>query len=258
VSKRRQSPKPKHHGALIRTFAIDFHTSQTLAYQSRGWDLVIHATQGVLSVTIEGNIWVLPTHQALWVPSAHQPAIHITAPAKLRSIYLRRAAVKRLPKRCSVLAVTPLLEALVAVCTQQGALFSRKPSDRRLAAVLYDQLQPAAGQPLEVPQPKHPDAQRFAKLLQSSPPATPLREIARQFGASLRTLERLFQADLGLSLASWRRRLRLQKSLELLAMQKNVSEAAYLCGYSSASAFISMFRREFGVTPSRYFTDSSS
>lgn len=253
MSKTRQATRTAHHGALIRTFAVDFHFSQVLAYQARGWDLVIHATQGVLTVTIDGNIWVLPTHQALWVPNAHQPLIHITAPAKLRSVYLRPEAVKRLPKRCSVLAVTPLLEAIVEVCIHQGALFSRKPADRRLAAVLYDQLQPAAGQPLEVPQPTHPDAQRFAKLLQSSPHATPLQQLSRQFGASLRTLERLFEADLNLSLAAWRRRLRLQKALELLAMQKNVAETAYLCGYSSASAFVSMFRRHFGVTPARYF-----
>jgi AraC-like DNA-binding protein len=224
-----------------------------LAYRSRGWDRVIHATSGVLSVSIDGKVWVLPSHQALWVPDAHQAVIHIVAPARLRCAYLREKVVKRLPPRCTVLSVSPLLEAILEVCAKQGALLARKSVDRRLAAVFYDQLQPAAGEPLEVPEPTHPEAQRFAQLLRAAPLATPLSTLARQFGASLRTLERLFEADLRCSLAAWRRRLRLQKSLELLALRKTVSETAHLCGYASASAFIAMFRREFGVSPARYF-----
>ncbi len=250
MSKTRQS---QFHGALVRTFAVDFHAPQTLSYKAQGWDLVVHATQGVLSVSIDGRVWVLPSHQALWVPHTQQPTIHVATPAKLRSVYLRPTESARLPKKCWVMAVTRLFGAIAEVCASRGILLSRKPADRRLAAVLRDQLLPASGEPLEVPQPRHPDAQRFAAILRNSPPDTPLRELARLFGASLRTLERLFEADLGLSLAAWRRRLRLQKALEFLAMQKNVAEAAYLCGYSSASAFVSMFRREFGITPARYF-----
>lgn len=250
--------KTRHHGALLRSFALDYHSPQTLTYPTPGWDCIVHASQGVLSVAIphlpgQQHTWVVPSHQALWVPDGQQPSISFLAPARLRSLFLRRGAARRLPRYCSVLSLPPFLSALMEHFTQIGVLFARLPAHRRLASVLYDQLAPAPGQPLAIPQPKHPEAQRFADLLRQAPPATPLRELARQFGSSLRTLERLFAADLGLSLAAWRRRLRLQRALELLALQKNVAETAYLCGYSSVSAFVSLFRREFGTTPARYF-----
>jgi AraC-like DNA-binding protein len=248
-----QRSREKFDGALLRTFAVDFLKPQQLIYPTPGWDRLIHATQGVISVSAANNVWVLPTHQALWVPAGLPHEIKIATPAQLRSIYLRQNAVPKLPRHYAVLAVTPFLDAIIAECARLGALLARKPAHRRLASVFQDQLHPASGEPLQVPQPKDPRAQRFAKLLKQSPPATPLEILARQSGASLRTLERLFAADLGITLAAWRRRHRLQTALELLAAQSSVADAADLCGYSSPSAFIHMFRREFGVTPSRYF-----
>ncbi len=245
--------KKQQDGALLRTFAVDFLKPHTLIYPTKHWDCLIHATRGVISVSAAHNVWVLPTHQALWVPAELPHEITIATPAQLRSIYIRQNTASKLPRYHTVLAVTPLLEALIAECSRLGALLARKPSHRRLAAVVYDQLQPAPGQPLQVPQPKDPRAQRFAKHLKQSPPDTPLEVLARESGASLRTLERLFLADLGITLAEWRRRHRLQIALELLAAQENVTEAAYRCGYANPSAFIAMFRRELGVTPSRYF-----
>jgi AraC-like DNA-binding protein len=45
----------------------------------------------------------------------------------------------------------------------------------------------------------------------------------------------------------------LQLALEQLAAGATVTETAAACGYSNPSAFVSMFHRELGVTPARYF-----
>jgi AraC-like DNA-binding protein len=46
--------------------------------------------------------------------------------------------------------------------------------------------------------------------------------------------------------------LRLLHALRLLAAGESVTNVALESGYDSPSAFISMFRRELGTTPSRY------
>ena len=47
----------------------------------------------------------------------------------------------------------------------------------------------------------------------------------------------------------WRTQLRLHRALVLLAERTPVTTVAHQCGWSSASAFIEVFRRSFGHTP---------
>lgn len=51
----------------------------------------------------------------------------------------------------------------------------------------------------------------------------------------------------------WRQQLRLLRAMELLAWGEKVTTAAAEAGYNSTSAFISMFRKQLGRTPTRYF-----
>ena len=75
---------------------------------------------------------------------------------------------------------------------------------------------------------------------------------AKQAGASPRTIERLFRSETNMGFRKWRQRLRLLHALRLLAAGEQVTNVALEAGYDSTSAFISMFRRELGTTPSRY------
>lgn len=76
-----------------------------------------------------------------------------------------------------------------------------------------------------------------------------LAALGREVGASDRTLSRLFKADLGMSFPQWRTQLRLYHALIMLAENTPVTVVAHTCGWSSASAFIDVFRRTFGHTP---------
>jgi AraC-like DNA-binding protein len=51
----------------------------------------------------------------------------------------------------------------------------------------------------------------------------------------------------------WRQRLRLIQALRLLANGESVTSVALESGYDSTSAFIAMFKKEVGTTPSRYY-----
>jgi AraC-like DNA-binding protein len=80
----------------------------------------------------------------------------------------------------------------------------------------------------------------------------PLVEWAREVHVSERTLARLCLRELGMSFGDWRQRMRFLAAIEALEGRRSVQEIAFDMGYSSASAFISMFQRLAGCTPEQY------
>jgi AraC-like DNA-binding protein len=62
-----------------------------------------------------------------------------------------------------------------------------------------------------------------------------------------------YQTDIGLSFRQWQRQVRLLAGLIRLAEGQSVTTVAMDVGYDSPSAFIAMFKRALGATPSQYF-----
>src|SRR3546814_7090510 len=102
-----------------------------------------------------------------------------------------------------------------------------------------------------------PADRRLRKVTDSllADPADPrgIEDWARAAGASGRTLARLFLNETGLTFRAWRQQLRLLRGLEMLAAGEPVTTVALDLGYDSPSAFIAMFRRALGTSPTRYF-----
>jgi AraC-like DNA-binding protein len=79
-----------------------------------------------------------------------------------------------------------------------------------------------------------------------------LEEWATWTGMSTRTLVRRFMRETGLSFTEWRQQVRVMRALEWLARGMPVTTVALDLGYDSVSAFIAMFRRAVGMTPTVY------
>jgi len=80
-----------------------------------------------------------------------------------------------------------------------------------------------------------------------------LEKWANEVGASKRTLNRLFNAETGMSFSAWRQQRKLHRAIELLSAGKTITSIALEIGYENPSAFIAMFKRCLGTTPSNYF-----
>jgi AraC-like DNA-binding protein len=74
---------------------------------------------------------------------------------------------------------------------------------------------------------------------------------------SLRTLERHFQKNYGMTVSRWMRELRLGKAYESLTQGKSVKESAFDHGYKQVSHFSREFKNHFGVSPSFLLTRNS-
>ena len=66
-------------------------------------------------------------------------------------------------------------------------------------------------------------------------------------------MSRRFVAETGFTYTAWRQRARLMRALEMLTEGQAVTVVALDLGYDSVSAFIALFKRTLGVTPSAYF-----
>ncbi|MFD0987955.1 helix-turn-helix transcriptional regulator [Methyloligella solikamskensis] len=77
-----------------------------------------------------------------------------------------------------------------------------------------------------------------------------LHEIAKEVGASISTLQRLFHTAYGTSIFEHIRGRRLKKARDALANDGvSVAEAAQLAGYRSAANFATAFKRAYNVSP---------
>ena len=125
--------------------------------------------------------------------------------------------------------------------------------EQRVLEIILDQLKAVEYVPLQLPNPADSRAARVVKSLLTDPAdQRTLAKLCKDCGASKRTIQRLFLEETNMSFAKWRQQLRLLHGMQMLARGEKVTAAALEAGYSSTSAFISMFRKQLGTTPMRY------
>jgi len=208
--------------------------------------------------TSEGT-WVVPAQRAVWIPARTPHSIVMAGAVSMRTLYLRPRMVACLPRACCVVNVSPLLQELILHACRFPTLSRRTRTQSRLIDFIVDQLETVRSVPLQLPTPSDPRAARVAEALFRDPSdQSALEGLCKQVGASKRTIERIFQVETNLTLGKWRQQLRLMRSLQLLAAGEKITHAALEAGYSTPSAFIAMFRKTLGITPGRYFADSSN
>jgi len=222
------------------------------------WGQLLFASRGMMTVYTDAGLWVIPAHQAVWVPPDVQHSVEVAGGVAMRSLYLSQAlgesVRRRLPDTCRVVEISPLLREVLRRTMRLQTLDRRIAEQRHLLDVLLDELTVLPLTPLDLPIPRDPRGARAAALIRAEPAGHhTLAEVARASAASPRTLERLFRSETGLPFGVWRQRARLLRALQLLAGGDTVAEAANAVGYESTSAFVAAFRRALGTTPGQYF-----
>jgi AraC-like DNA-binding protein len=210
-----------------------------------------------MSVYTTQGAWVVPPHRAVWVPEGIEHRIEMSGCVLMQTLYLAVGLSDALPRVCCAVNISPLLRELILHTFTLQTLDARIPAQARLLAVLVDQLEVLSTIPLQLPMPRDRRAERIAASLRSNPNRPGLlKQLTKTAGASIRTIERLFRAETGMTFGKWRQQARLLEALRLLAAGQSVTAVARDVGYDSASAFIAMFRRTLGTTPNRYFASS--
>jgi AraC-like DNA-binding protein len=213
-----------------------------------------YASSGTMRIATISGIWVVPPLRAVWIPGATEHSITMTTPVDMIGVYIEPSAAPHLPDTACVIAVSPLLRALIIEAASLPLLYDEAGRDGRIMALILDEIRALPVLPLHLPIPRDARLARLCHEIIADPAAT-LADSARLAGASTRNLGRLFQKETGMSFGAWRRQALLLASLSRLAADEPVTNVALDLGYDSPSAFTAMFRRTLGVTPSRYFAD---
>jgi AraC-like DNA-binding protein len=240
--------------STIATLSREYPAGHVIPLHFHDRDQVVYASRGVMTVRALDGAWVVPTDRAVWIPAKLPHTITMSGLVSMRTLYLRPRLAKSLPRSCCVVNVSALLRELILHACMLAALSRRNERQRHLIALILDQLETIQTVSLQLPNPSDPRALRVASVLLADPgDQRTLTQICKEIGAGKRTIERRFQDETGMTFGKWRQQLRLMQAMRLLAEGAKVTHAAMEAGYSTPSAFISMFKKAWGTTPARCF-----
>lgn len=79
-----------------------------------------------------------------------------------------------------------------------------------------------------------------------------VKDVAKHCHISIATLERHFESSFSMCPTSYIKKKRLTNATKLLSQGYSVTDVSYLSGFSDCSNFISVFKKEYKITPLQY------
>lgn len=235
-------------------FRVDFsdYEAEVPLHRHRQGQLVL-ALHGAVTCRTANRLWIIPPGCGVWVPGGVPHSNQVTANARLSYLFVEPGAAA-LPDECCTLSVSPMLREMVLRLADVRGSYALDDHVGRLVRVLLDELALMPKEGLALPVSSHPKIAVIAAALTAKPSdRRTLGEWAAHVAMSERSLKRLMVQETGLTFGRWRRQLHLVISLRELAGGATVQKVSSDLGYESATAFIVMFKKALGTTPTRYF-----
>jgi AraC-like DNA-binding protein len=252
------APNGKLLGELASVSA-DLAHGHVIPEHSHPEDQLLFASSGVMTLYTKQGVWVVPPLRAVWIPADTPHSVAMSGPVSMRTLYFLSKLCQTLRGKCFVMNVSALLRELILHACQFKRLNKKASKERRIIEIIVEQLKAVDSIPLQLPHPTDSRAMRVVKALLANPgDQRDLGRLCKECGASKRTIQRVFLEETKMNFGKWRQQLRLLHGLQLMAAGEKVTTAALEVGYSSPSAFISMFRKQFGTTPMRYLGDGKN
>jgi len=210
---------------------------------------LLFSQQGCMRITLNESICILPPARIAWIPPRVEHRVQIRGVVGYRSVYLDCQRYPSLADRLEVLSVSPLLrEVLERIAFADFSTDWQHGAAANILAVCLDELH---GAQREHPLLRMPEDRRL-RGLSTRELMPPLHQLARDSGASEKTISRIFRRETGLSYQQWRQQWRLLRAIELMAEAHSLSDVASLLAFSGDSAFATFFKNMTGSTPRAY------
>lgn len=214
---------------------------------------LLYASEGTVAITTPFGAWIAPPERAVWIPSGIPHAVRMIGAVNTRSVYIEPEVTGEAGQACRVIAVSPLLRALLVEAVQVPREYDMAGRDGLLMGLLVEEIGRAPSVPLALPLPTDAGlASLSAAFLEHPNVAEGIDAWAGALGMHRRSFTRLFRRETGMSFARWRQQACLLAALPRLAAGEPVTEVALDLGYESATSFSTMFRRALGKPPSDY------
>jgi AraC-like DNA-binding protein len=243
----------------ILSVSLDVSETQCADKHAHPRAQLIYSSKGTMKVVTPKSIWYVSPNQAIWVPGMNEHQVFFLNDNHIRNIFVSPPYAKALPQQFFALNISPFMRELILKVVGIGNNYDMNGVEGRLVNVLIDELDAMTPTRCFLPLSDNFHLQLVInKLLKNPGDTRGVEHFAGIACTSSRTLSRLFIKELGLSFRNWRKQLRLLTALEMLDKGISVSQISFELGYNSSSAFIEMFRKEFGVPPGKYISTSES
>lgn len=225
---------------------------------------LVYVESGFQYITINEKIYLLPQNHAVWIPpnAVHKTNSH-SEKIKLMIMFSDLDNNDDVFYQfITVFSVPPVLKEMIKYTEKWSKNQVENARETLFLKALFNELPQFVAQSLQL----HltlPEDKRLAKAIEhlhshyrEDVKIEDLSEIAL---VSLRTLERIFKKETGLTLSKYQQMLRIIKSLELLSSNElTISEIAYAVGYKSVQAFTKSFLTVMKYRPSEFIKISRS
>jgi AraC-like DNA-binding protein/mannose-6-phosphate isomerase-like protein (cupin superfamily) len=226
-----------------------------------GWHLhdvheIEYACRGMVEVKTEAGHYLLPPHQAAWIPAGLHHQTTLNAGAQTLAVLFEPGLVPMAGDRVRIIAVSALLREMMLYSvrwpiSRTGSGVEADAFFQTLGYLVADALN--GEMPLNLPVPSDPVVTAATDYTRAHLHSVTVSEVTRAVGVSERTLRRLFSIHLGMSWRSYLLRARVLRSMAMLAQpDRSVLEVSIAVGFGDVSAFARSFARHCGETPSSY------
>jgi AraC-like DNA-binding protein/mannose-6-phosphate isomerase-like protein (cupin superfamily) len=214
---------------------------------------LLFAELGTMLVETQHGTWMVPPHQAMWIPVGVRHSITMLGQVATRSVYLDQRAARDMAQQCQVVGVSPLLRQLLILAVDLPAEYEPRSRAGRIMSLLVDEIRLAPVLPLSLPFPGNARlANRCRRFIERPTAQDTIDRWSRALGLSRRTFTRLFRHETGLSFSAWQRRACLLSAVPRLLGGEAVTTIAFDLDYSSPAAFTTMFKKLVGASPHAY------
>jgi len=220
---------------------------------------LLYCSQGSFHLQISDREFLVPPSRAIWIPARMEHHAYATKRVSYRSLYFDIRHFKHLPIQMEVIKVAPLLKELIINACLFKDNYAENSAESRIAAVIIDEVLKSTTEPFSLPLSENAQLTRIKSyILEHLATKLTHSKIAKDFHVSPKTLSRLCKKETGMTLEQWIMQIKLLKAIEMITTGSTTILTALSLGYSNDSAFIYMFKRLTGGTPSELYAKQSN
>jgi len=216
---------------------------------------LVYVESGFQYITVDGKIYLLPQNHAAWIPPG---AVHKTNShsEKIKLMIMFAEVNSVFHHELHVFSVPSVLKEMIKYAGRWSKSLENNPDEMLFLKALFNELPHFVEHSLKL----HislPEDKRLAEpigyLHNHYQEDIKIEELSEISLLSLRTLERIFKKETGMTLNKYQQILRIIKSLELLSSgDLTISETAYQVGYKSVQAFTRSFQSVMQAKPTDF------
>ena len=125
VGERQRAGNVTIASAAMVGYAYDYETDHHTGWHQHPRAQLLHAISGTMRVATAAALFIVPPGTGLWVPAHTEHVTRMPGGLAMRGLFLREDGARAGPYTVTVVAISPLLQALILAACEQPVMWTR-------------------------------------------------------------------------------------------------------------------------------------